>query len=609
MRTRHLPVVMIVPGLALIMSMPCPANDFVNKENIDKLIDQLGSGSFVEREKASKQLADIGLPALEALRKAAKSEDAEVRKRAEEILPRIERQADSVRILAPKRVHLTYKDTPLGEAVDDFQKKSGYGIQLHDPEEKLKQRRITLETGETSFWRAFALFCEKAELSEASIEDLMRQMRVPQRPGGLPFPPPAGQPMNVNVIRSLAPVGIGQLIVKDGKAKPLPTDDHSAARIRVLGKSDQAGNVPDGEIMLVLEVSLEPKLQWQVFQTVHVEKAVDDHDQKLSQVIAQVEGAGGIAGNPAFPVPAGPAGLKMQRMQQMQRQMRMQMQVMGRPGMGWSSGGLSQHVPVQLKKGAKDAKTLKELQGVITAQVLTEARPVITADNLGKATDKTFKGDQGGSIKIVEVKAEENETSVQLELEQPPYDKVMPAQANLAAIGMGVRAIAPQPGMRNPLQPPPPPPPPAPKPQDKAVPPPAGQAQPRQPQAAPPLAKREQPKQPPAPQPQQVRAPAAKPMLRQFAVNPWGGPAQLMDSMNGLSIQDEKGNTLPIDASRSHMSVSIVQQANGPAKQALIWTLVCPHDKAKGKPSKVVFLGRKSLLVDIPFVLTDVPLP
>jgi hypothetical protein len=562
MRSHFVLTSLLGAGLALLISQPSPADDAPSKEKIAKLIEQLGSGSFDEREKATKELAAIGTPALEALRKAAKGGDLEIRKRVEEILPNIERQAESARVLAPKRVHLVYKDTPLDEAVADFQQKSGYTIALHDPDGKLKERKITLDTGEASFWHAFALFCEKAELTEASMED---QMRMPPAPGGAP---PAVQPVLIRPGKVVVPgmAGMfgrnGQLILKDGKSKPLPTDDHSAARIRAVGKSDQGGNVPESEIILGLEISLEPKLQWQIFQAIHIDKAVDDQGQKLSQVIPQVEGAPGIAGNPAFAAPPR-GGANMQ----MQMQMQMQMRRMSRQRMGW--GGLSQQVPIQLKKGAKAAKSLKELQGVLTAQVLTEARPILTADNLDKAAGKTFKGDQGGSIKIVDVKAEENQTTVQLEFEQPPYDKVVPAQANV--IPAGVRVGAP-PGLRKPVLP------------------------------AAPAAK---PPQPPA-----VKLPVMQPAPLPLGRGAPGGlPRQLVDSFSGLVVQDDKGETLLLDTSRLNLSVSFVQQGNGPPKQTLTWTLVCPHDKERGKPAKIVYLGRKSVSVEVPFVLKDVPLP
>jgi hypothetical protein len=77
--------------------------------------------------------------------------------------------------------------------------------------------------------------------------------------------------------------------------------------------------------------------------------------------------------------------------------------------------------------------------------------------------------------------------------------------------------------------------------------------------------------------------------------------------MNGVSIQDDKGQTLPLDGSRSQFIVRVVQQLNGPQKQTMTWTLVCPHEKSK--PAKVVYLGRKSVTVEVPFALKDVPLP
>jgi tetratricopeptide (TPR) repeat protein len=54
---------------------------------IKKLIEQLGSSKFSERETASKRLQEIGKPALDALREAGeKSKDTELRRRVKEII-------------------------------------------------------------------------------------------------------------------------------------------------------------------------------------------------------------------------------------------------------------------------------------------------------------------------------------------------------------------------------------------------------------------------------------------------------------------------------------------------------------------------------------------
>ena len=78
-------------GLGLVAAVPMPAAEEASAEQIKKLIDQLGSDNFGAREQASKQLDEIGVPALEALRQAAQSRDAETRRRAEELVQKIER--------------------------------------------------------------------------------------------------------------------------------------------------------------------------------------------------------------------------------------------------------------------------------------------------------------------------------------------------------------------------------------------------------------------------------------------------------------------------------------------------------------------------------------
>lgn len=583
MRKCYLLATLTVAGLVLVISLPSPAGEAPSKEKIDTLIEQMGSGTFREREKASKELAAIGVPALEALRRAARSDDAEVRKRAEELIPKIETQAESLRVLAPKRVHLVYKDTPLREAVADFQKKSGYTIQLHDPDEKLKDRNITLDTGETAFWHALELFCEKASLTEADERDVLQPPRPPVgiAPGVAPAvaPPPAKQPAPAvkpapvpaapavrnpavmrpgRFVRPVVPGNSAQIVLKDGKSKKLPADNRSAVRVRALRKSDLFGNAPEGEVIVALEVSPEPRLQWQAFKSLRIEKAVDDQDQNLGQVIPQVEGGVGGFGGLAAPAPWAVA----------------------QPVFLW--GQLHQRVPVQLKKGAKAAKSLKELKGVLTAHLLTEARPMIVADKLDKAAGKVFKGEAGGSLKIVEVKAEETQTTLRLEFEPPPYDKVVPAQANgmpgagvpIGVVRPGVR-IMPAPVLPAPAPVPPPPPPPAP---------PGGFAAPANP--APPVA--------------QVQI-----QIGGGGGIAFGGPVQF-GSLNGLSVQDAKGNTLPIRNQQAHFRQ--VQQLNGATTLIVSYTFVCQHDKDKG-PARVVYLGRKRATVEIPFALKDVPLP
>jgi hypothetical protein len=66
---------------------------------IDQLIKQLGSEQFAEREAASRELAAYGESALSALRRASRSEDPEVRRRARELL-----RAIVTRLLNPPKM-------------------------------------------------------------------------------------------------------------------------------------------------------------------------------------------------------------------------------------------------------------------------------------------------------------------------------------------------------------------------------------------------------------------------------------------------------------------------------------------------------------------------
>lgn len=180
-------------GLGLVAALPTGAAEKADADKITKLIEKLGSGDFAEREKAYQDLDALGAPALEALRKATKSEDAEVRRRADELVAKIEKIAEREKILKPTMVRLNYKDKPLAEAIEDVKVKTGLQITLYDPENKLAGRKITLDTGDKSLWEAFDLFCEKAGLVEGDPNQFAPRPTPPPR-GVRPVPLPAPVP-------------------------------------------------------------------------------------------------------------------------------------------------------------------------------------------------------------------------------------------------------------------------------------------------------------------------------------------------------------------------------------------------------------------------------
>jgi HEAT repeat protein len=75
-----------------------------SEKEIKPLIDQLGSERFKDREQAAHELAKLGKSALPGLKEAAKSPDAEVSRRAQQLVEQIE--PPPVRSIDPQRQRL-----------------------------------------------------------------------------------------------------------------------------------------------------------------------------------------------------------------------------------------------------------------------------------------------------------------------------------------------------------------------------------------------------------------------------------------------------------------------------------------------------------------------
>jgi hypothetical protein len=442
--------VLLGAGLLGLAIWPAGAAEKADAAAIAKLIEQLGSDTFADRQKASDALDAIGEPALEALRKAAKSTDAEVRKRAGALVEKIEQRVKNTRVLGPKMVHLVYKNTPLTDAVADFAKKSGYAIVLHDPDSKLKGKRITLDTGNVTFWNAMEQFCVKGGVIESDPNAaLMPAPRgggaiaapaLPAPPGGaVPPPAPAAKPpakdggkqgkkedkkegKNPGVARPASPAAVvprgfqnwvsvvpGQITLMPGQRGATAVDTSSAVRIRASDKKSY--RISDDEIALVLEISPEPRLRWQHFISASIDKAIDNNDQKLAQVVAQ--GGAGVPGTPRAPG--------------------------GGIWLPTSNNNLTHHATVHLKKGEKESKSLKELTGSIAAQLLGDAEPLVVADNVMKAAGKTFKGKPDGEMKILSTEKKDDgsiEINFVFEL---PLNVISETQVNVPAKGTAAK--------------------------------------------------------------------------------------------------------------------------------------------------------------------------
>jgi hypothetical protein len=362
------------------------AADTPTAKEIGRLIGQLGSNSFTERESAMKELDAVGAPALPGLKQAAKSLDAETRRRAEELIAKIEKRQDSARLLAPTKVSLQLKEVLLAEAIPLLAKQSGQAIVLGGDLSKVASRKVTLELNEVPFWEALDRFCRAAALTEAATVEA--PLRVNPPPGKVR--PRLRQPV-------LAPgQAANQIVLVDGKPLEQPTHFAGAARLRALPPSTHVLDVPrnPGEIVLALGLGLEVKLPLQRVLNVQIEKAIDDRDQKLEALPIP----------PAAQDPNGPVFIG---------------NVLGKPQAMVSTAG-QQQAPIRFKAGEQPSRTLKELTGAVRVEVLTPPEPLITVEDVLKSAGKTVNGSNGGALTVQEVKREEDgQVKVQVELVQP----------------------------------------------------------------------------------------------------------------------------------------------------------------------------------------------
>ncbi|MFN4258361.1 MAG: HEAT repeat domain-containing protein [Gemmataceae bacterium] len=557
-------------GLAWVVAAPVSTVD--EQKQIEQLIDLLGNGSFVEREEATSALEKIGAPALEALRKAAQSDDVETRKRASELVNKISQKMTAANLLAPTRVHLKYDNMPVLDAVRDLAQKSGYNIVLTGNPQDLAERRVTLDTGETTFWQAFDLFCQKAGLTEATDKAVKPQPRpqpvprpLPIRPLPQPAPQPAPVPLPAPVpnrqplqngalqqriqiqvqpgqpIQGVAPAilpvqpperfpgAANQTIyLTDGKPPVLPTHYEGAVRVRALPPStpinDEAKK--DSEEAFVLDVTPEPKLMWQQLLGVRVDRAIDDQGQKLSASTS----VGAAEEQPAIGIGVAPAIARI------------------RPPL---AVGHPTQITVRLAKGDKPSQSLKEIRGTITAQAQTAPQPLITVANILKAAGQTVRGQDGGEIKVIDVTQQANgQITVQVAIEPPA--NALPVQGGVGNLPIQVQPLpAPVPAQR--------------------------QAQPQ-----------------PAPPAQQFQ-------VQQIQVQIGGRAPVLPTNPAGLSLVDDKDQPFRLVSTGSK-----VQIVNNVVSQE--YTLTYQPNQGQGAPTKLILSGSRSVSLDIPFVLKDVPL-
>jgi hypothetical protein len=342
--------------------------------DVARLVGQLGSDSYAEREDAVRLLDAAGGPALPALRKAAQSDEPEVRRRAAGLVRRIERRLENTKLLSASTVRLVFKDTPIPEAVARFSEAVGGDLRLDGDAAKLAGRRITLDTGEVPYWEAFDRFCREAGLVEKPRGSARERDTVAMEQVII---------FNGQVIRPSEPPDT-RITLTEGKPTELPTATVGPVRIRALppGTLVAGASRIEGEFLLGLDAAVDPRMRWEKLLGVRVHKALDDQGQELT----------GIVTPPA------------------ERSVRTttSSSVVIMSGRSSQPSEDTRQAAVRLRAGAKSAKKLAEVSGTVSALVLLPAEKMLTVDDILKAAGKSTDGVAGSAVKVVEVTKEES---------------------------------------------------------------------------------------------------------------------------------------------------------------------------------------------------------
>jgi hypothetical protein len=289
-------LLVLVAGLGPAWNAARAGEPTPTTEHIQQLIKRLDHPQAAERVKARVELEAIGPAALPALQQAAQGDNAEVSRSARELIATVEKTAA---FIAPRKVRLKVADAPVADALDQLSKQSGFPIKMRPAQKDHLQRKITLDTGEVTFWQAFDQLCARAGLVDAGVGNggpaRIKQQLPPEQAAASLAAEKRIETLNVildtNDPRSAAAQAAvealpkayveaarlrkgmqgpvywepAQLFVKAGAASPLPTCYAGSVRLRVVkaARSKDLGleeQLP-GQVVVVVEMTPEPRFQ------------------------------------------------------------------------------------------------------------------------------------------------------------------------------------------------------------------------------------------------------------------------------------------------------------------------------------------------------------
>jgi hypothetical protein len=271
-------------AISCLISIAATANAFFpqepTKEEIKQLIEKLGSPEFTEREESTKRLAEIGAPALDALREACKSENPETARRAQEVLRKLEQKLANEKMLAPTLVELDERDAALDVLLAALSKQGKCEVVLGGlkPEE-LAQQKVTVSTnGKVPLWTAVLKVCEAADLQIAVVGGFMA-------PGAMPY---LGRPKGKLRVATNPNQSI-VLEAREPKTPRRPAAVQGAVLIETLPYPKNMVVVDSPTVLI--QAWPEPHLQWQATTTVKIVKAIDTNGVRLAAEYLPPRGA------------------------------------------------------------------------------------------------------------------------------------------------------------------------------------------------------------------------------------------------------------------------------------------------------------------------------
>ncbi len=395
--SRCLSVVVSICLAAVVLAASAADDKKEVPADAERLVQQLGSAKHSDREAAAKALDALGAAALPALRDGVKNSDPEIRRRAGDLLAKLERAAESAAALAPTKVRLKAVDAPLAEVVRDLGTQANVRFQLAREPVDLAGRRVTLDTGETTFWEAFDALCRSAKVSlrPGTLDPAANE------PGGAVIinggmgAIPGGAIMANGAVMFTSAGGQAEepLVLQDGRLPTCPTAILGAVRVRLIpDRWVNRDRKPGEEVRWTLEILTEPRVRW------------------VGQPSFRFDSRPGLR---IDTTPQGGAGEPFPARGRI---------IMGGPNMASMAGayarGVTRHeLPVYVK--ADSGNAIAELKGSLAGPVQAAAGAVATIADVTKEKASATTKD-GTKVTIRDyARADDGAVTLTLELERP----------------------------------------------------------------------------------------------------------------------------------------------------------------------------------------------